>query len=175
MHCRNHPHQPAVAFCQDCHAGLCVTCSSEYTEAVCHRCNERRYDVTTNSIRLQIDAVNQVLYLYLLILGVSAYLLNSQEARALLQNGQHEIEYFLRYLYLACGAFAGIRFLRNWLKNHYIISAPLTFYVVIFVFSGLVGCIIFPFQLIGQAYKRYTLGKELRHYNRTRVAEKAFH
>jgi hypothetical protein len=42
MNCFYHPEETAVASCVDCGRGLCKTCASQYTIAICSDCNLKR-------------------------------------------------------------------------------------------------------------------------------------
>lgn len=137
MNCYNHPHNPAVASCPDCHKGLCIDCSQKYSIPICSPCNQHRISQDKQYI---------IKDFIIIFLGgaVMTLIMNNTGTK----NFPLSTNILMFYTY--SGLIAGWRFL-NRITPEYFLFLPiigwLIYFMVKFMISGFVGIFILPYRV----------------------------
>lgn len=153
MHCKRHPHNAAVATCEDCYVGLCTSCESKYSLHLCDSCMKKR-------VRQEKKNIETDFIVYVLCFGMGTMIFGEEMIKAWAEGQEFPVWAVLLGAYFFSGTYAGYRIDQeaNERFGRTVIFWNPIYFIIILAFSCGIGFFLLPIRLFTQI-KRY---KELK-------------
>lgn len=155
MNCFNHPTEPAVASCQDCHKGLCPDCTSRYTVPICESCNRKRIASDKKVILIELVITLVVGLAFMVFAGNSVHSNPSESF-----SGFSQLFTYVGIMYMGCSIVADWKTLTAITPNIFLFL-PILGWVFFFIVKLFVSMFIGPWMLPIRWFRHIMRWREL--------------